>query len=128
MVRFAFALVGAVQTAPSHTISEYVRTNGLGCWPSNITIGQEIGLRRERVGPYRDLAIRLGWFTPNGKRHRRIEELDISIPEDSARHVDVGGQSLSGCPACMAILRSSEKPPPSLAGIHYDALRTSSRD
>ncbi len=25
MVRFAFALVGAVQLAPSHTISEYVR-------------------------------------------------------------------------------------------------------
>ena len=32
MVRFAFALVGAVQPAPSHTISEYVRCDGLfGC-------------------------------------------------------------------------------------------------
>ena len=44
MVRFAFALVGAVQPAPSHTISEYVHVKGFGELPASQATWQPVPL------------------------------------------------------------------------------------
>jgi hypothetical protein len=57
--------------------------NGLGCYASDSTIGDEIGIaNREVVSKYRRLAIDLGWFTWNGERRGRAKVLDIAIPAD----------------------------------------------
>ena len=80
-------------------------TNGLGCYASDARIARELGMYDYKsVSPYRNEALRLGWFTPNGKRHGRAKELDISIPSDSSEVTDTRHDStaevVADCPAC----------------------------
>ena len=58
-------------------------TNGLGCFASDKTIAEEIGMYDFRsVMWYRRLAVDLGWFVWNGERRGRTKVLDIAIPKD----------------------------------------------
>jgi hypothetical protein len=117
--------------------------NGLGCFASDATIADELDLYDYRaVSPYRNEAMRLGWFVWNGKRRGRAKVLDITIPEDgespeirnspaddAAPRVSadghVSGAYEADCPACQEHIRKLERGeadgyPPTWE-IHQDA-------
>jgi hypothetical protein len=55
-------------------------TNGQGCYAGDATIAEQLEWNRDTVAKYKKLAIDLGWFVVNGKRHGRAREIDIAIP------------------------------------------------
>jgi hypothetical protein len=60
-------------------------TNGLGCYTSDATIADELDMYDYKsVSPYRNEALRLGWFVWTGEMHSRSRVLDIAIPADDA--------------------------------------------
>ena len=85
---------------------------GRGCFAADETIRADIDLsNRKTVAGYRHLALELGWFVSNGKRHGRAKELDISIPvvAVTSAKVDIPAQHnwsipIPMCPACEPLL------------------------
>jgi len=53
---------------------------GLDCYASDVTLAKELGISRRFLPKYRQLAIELGWFVPNGEQKYRVQHLDISVP------------------------------------------------
>jgi hypothetical protein len=116
--------------------------NGLGCYASDRVIAGELGMYDFRSAlPYRNEAVRLGWFVWNGKRKGRTKVLDIAIPADNENvwtdtpavtetpQVSADGH-VSGypvdCPACQEHQRSIERglayPDMPIWQIHKEAL------
>lgn len=59
---------------------------GLDCYAGDVTLAKELGIHRKYLSKYRRLAVKLGWFAPNGIKGNRVEHLDIAIP---AYQIDV---------------------------------------
>lgn len=122
-------------------------TNGIGCYASDRVIARELGLYDFRsVLPYRNEAIRLGWFAWTGERKGRAKVLDIAIPDDKPAddespeirqspmvderpRVSADGHvrgNVIDCPACKDRQRKIEfgevSPEPPLWQIHRQAL------
>jgi hypothetical protein len=61
-------------------LAEY-GTYGKDCHPSNATVGRALGIpRAQTICGYRQIALQLGWFQPNGKRSRGICHVDVRKP------------------------------------------------
>jgi hypothetical protein len=75
---------------------------GLGCYTSDATMAEYLGWNRDTVRKYKRLAIEVGWFTPNGKRHGRAIELDISrpYPRQAVEAVEPGGSRTGAAIRC----------------------------
>ncbi len=101
-------------------------TNGLGCYASDGVIAEELGMYDFRsVLPYRNEALRLGWFVWNGERRGRAKVLDIAIPADDETSINVDVPAVTetprvsadghvpgnlvDCPACQEHWRNVER-------------------
>jgi hypothetical protein len=63
---------------------------GIDCFASDVLLGKELGIGRRYLRKYRQAAVDLGWFKPNGIKANRVEHLDIAIPvEVEAVEVEV---------------------------------------
>jgi hypothetical protein len=53
---------------------------GVDCFASDVLLGKELGIGRKYLKKYRQTAVDIGWFKPNGIKAYRVEHLDIAIP------------------------------------------------
>lgn len=81
-------------------------TNGIGCYASNEKIAKEVGMYDGRsVKPYRDEALRLGWFVLTGESRGRVQVMDIAIPADGVAVAEHDtSTTMTLCAACRPLL------------------------
>jgi hypothetical protein len=93
-------------------------TLGIDCYKSNRVIAIELELKHHGIlKAYREFVVSVGWFVPNGKRHRRMMGLDIAIPGEVEGDANASlepaehDQSVDwrNCPACQEVFEERRR-------------------